>query len=202
MAAEGWRGALTSVTETVFPKSKGANGRDHSRLLPIDTYLASNLPLQVILYFNAYYSGFWMLICIVTFIGKYGKLDSVYKFVLIVIYIIMGIIEAGRLYLGYTGNLQEKVPELAGFWLVTFILQLPLSCLLLFNETALIMPMERAANMILVSFILLEVVQGYRAVKGLTEHQVKKFHLKQFDDLIEMEDVLHQNVQDVTFRPH
>ena len=35
MAAEGWRGALTSVTETVFPKSKGANGRDHSRLLPI-----------------------------------------------------------------------------------------------------------------------------------------------------------------------
>ena len=43
------------------------------------------------------------------FFLQYEKLDSVYKFVLIVIYIIMGIIEAGRLYLGYTGNLQEKV---------------------------------------------------------------------------------------------
>ena len=84
---------------------------------------------------------------------------------------------------------------------MTFILQLPLSCLLLLNETALIMPMERAANIILVSFILLEVVQGYRAVKALTEHQVKKFHLKQFDDLIEMDDIPHDNIQDVTFRP-
>ena len=35
-----------------------------------DSYLASDLSLQVILYFNAYYSGFWMLICIVTFIAK------------------------------------------------------------------------------------------------------------------------------------
>ena len=41
--------------------------------------------------------------------SQYEKLDSVYKFVLVVIYIVMGIIEAGRLYLGYTGNLQEKV---------------------------------------------------------------------------------------------
>ena len=63
------------------------------------------------------------------------------------------------------------------------------------------MPMERAANIILVIFIVLEVVQGYRAVKALTEHQVKKFHLKQFDDLIEMEEIPHQNIQDVTFRP-
>eukprot|EP00112_Aurelia_sp_Birch-Aquarium-sp1_P015780 Seg3524.2 transcript_id=Seg3524.2/GoldUCD/mRNA.D3Y31 product="Transmembrane protein 17A" protein_id=Seg3524.2/GoldUCD/D3Y31 len=108
--ADGWRGALTTVTETVFPSTKVSNGKDRSRLMPVDSYLASDLVLQVILYFNAYYSGFWMIICIVTFIAKYQKLDSVYKFVLVVIYIVMGIIEAGRLYLGYTGNLQEKCP--------------------------------------------------------------------------------------------
>ena len=49
---------------------------------------------------------------------QYGKLDSVYKFVLIVIYIVMGIIEAGRLYLGYTGNLQEKVSYVIYFLLI------------------------------------------------------------------------------------
>ncbi len=94
-----------------------------------------------------------------------------------------------------------QVPELAGFWLVTFILQLPLSCLLLLNETALIMPIERAANIIHLIFIIIEVVQGYIAVKALTQHQVEKFHLKQFDDLIAMEAISRQSVEDVTFRP-
>ena len=36
------------------------------------------------------------------------------------------IIEITRLYLGYLGNLTEKVPELAGFWLLTVLLQLPM----------------------------------------------------------------------------
>ena len=40
MTTEGWRDALTSVTETVFPKSKGTNGRDRSRLLPIGIVLS------------------------------------------------------------------------------------------------------------------------------------------------------------------
>ena len=31
-----------------------------------------------------------------------------------------------RLYLGYLGNLGERVPELAGFWLLTILLQLPM----------------------------------------------------------------------------
>ena len=63
------------------------------------------------------------------------------------------------------------------------------------------MPMERAANIILLCFIVLEVVQGYRAVKALTEHQVKKFHLKRFDDLIEMEDIGRHGVDEVTYHP-
>eukprot|EP00794_Sanderia_malayensis_P014265 gene14265-15752_t len=198
--ADGLRNRLTNATTAMFPNTRQSNITDKKRLLNVETNLASNLALQVILYFNAYYSGFWFIICIVTFVAKYEKLDSVYKFVLIVIYVIMAIIEIGRLYLGYTGNLQEKVPELAGFWLVTFILQLPLSCVLLLNETALIMPMERAANIILVLFIVFEIIQGYRAVKALTEHQVEKFHLKQFDDLIEMETLSNENVENVTFR--
>lgn len=44
---------------------------------------------------------------IITF--QYTKLDSVYKFITIVIYVAMAIVEILRLYLGYAGNLQEKV---------------------------------------------------------------------------------------------
>ena len=61
-------------------------------------------------------------------------LSQIYKFVLVVVYIVMACIETTRLYLGYSGNLQEKVPELAGFWLVTLLMQLPLTCFLLFNN--------------------------------------------------------------------
>ena len=63
------------------------------------------------------------------------------------------------------------------------------------------MPIERAANMVHVAFIIIEVIQGYRAVKALTQHQVEKFHLKRFDDLIEMEALKRQTVENVTFRP-
>ena len=45
------------------------------------------------------------------FFFQYSKLDSVYKFITIVIYVAMALVEVTRLYLGYAGNLQEKV-----FW--------------------------------------------------------------------------------------
>ena len=63
------------------------------------------------------------------------------------------------------------------------------------------MPMERAAHIILLTFIVLEIVQGYRAIKALTEHQVEKFHMRQFDDMMEMEEISHHHVEDVRFRP-
>jgi hypothetical protein len=40
---------------------------------------------------------------------QFDSLNFYYKFVLIAIYIVMAIVETTRLYLGYIGNLQEKV---------------------------------------------------------------------------------------------
>ena len=89
------------------------------------------------------------------------------------------IIEITRLYLGYLGNLTEKVPELAGFWLLTVLLQLPMQGFLLFNEDLVILPMERAANVLMVTMVLLELVIGFIALRKITRHQAKKFHLHQ-----------------------
>ena len=49
-----------------------------------------------------------------------------YKFILVTLLVATTIIEITRLYLGYLGNLTEKVPELAGFWLLTVLLQFPM----------------------------------------------------------------------------
>ncbi|XP_020601735.1 transmembrane protein 17-like isoform X2 [Orbicella faveolata] len=163
--------------------------------------IVSNLALQMSLYFNVYFSPFWYTTCIVMLVAKYSKLDSVYKFITIVIYVAMALVEVARLYLGYAGNLQEKVPQLAGFWILTLVLQLPLTLMLLLNESMLIMPMERAVNIIMALFVLFETVQGYRVIKSMIEQQISKFHVQQFDDLTELQEMQEHGVEEVGFRP-
>ena len=94
-----------------------------------------------------------------------------------------------------------QVPELAGFWILTLVLQLPLTLMLLLNESMLIMPMERAVNIIMALFVLFETVQGYRVIKGMIEQQISKFHVQQFDDFTELQEMQEDGVEEVGFRP-
>lgn len=50
-----------------------------------------------------------------------------------------------------------KVPELAGFWLLSILLQFPLILFQLFNEAILIQPLERAVHIVLALLILVQV---------------------------------------------
>ena len=74
---------------------------------------------------------------------KYHLLNYLYKFVLVTVIVAVIIIELVRLYLGYLGNLTEKVPELAGFWLLTILLQLPLQGFLLLNTDLILVPIGK-----------------------------------------------------------
>jgi transmembrane protein 17 len=65
------------------------------------------------------------------------------------------------------------VPELAGFWLLTILLQLPLQGFLLFNEDLILLPMERAANGLMVVLILIQLITGFVALRKITQHQEK-----------------------------
>ncbi|XP_046847622.1 transmembrane protein 17B-like [Xenia sp. Carnegie-2017] len=180
--------AFTSVTETVFPGSQSLRHVLKEKNLGSGTELVSDLLLQMCLYFNSYFSLFWFFSSITMLVTKYKYLASYYKFILIVIYIIMVVVEMIRLYLGNVGNLNEKVPELAGFWLLTLLLQLPLTLLLLFNEAAIVLPLERAVHIVMAIFVILEVVQGYRVINMLTRNQISKFHLRHLEDFVELED--------------
>ena len=81
-----------------------------------------------------------------------------------------------------------QVPELAGSWLLTLLIQFPLILLLLFNEDPYILPFERAANMIEGLFIVFEILCGYFAIRVMVDYQVTKFHIRQFTDLEHMPD--------------
>ncbi|XP_077568438.1 transmembrane protein 17B [Stigmatopora nigra] len=143
--------------------------------------ILSSLPLQMSLFFNMYFFPLWWLTEIVMLQLKYSALPEYYKTILITIIILMTVIEIIRLYLGYVGNLQEKIAELAGFWLLSILLQLPQTLFQLFNNGILIQPLERGIHFILAIFLLSQAVAGFVALRNLVRHTESQFHLRQFN---------------------
>ncbi|KAK3085005.1 hypothetical protein FSP39_022773 [Pinctada imbricata] len=180
------RRTVTTVTDVLFPVAKSAHDPQKHQILKAGNEYVSNLPLQIALYFNAFFSPFWLISTIVIMEIKYPYLSSLYNIMLIAIYIVYTIIEVIRLYIGFLGNLTERVPELAGSWLLTLLIQFPLILLLVFNDEALLLPLERAVHIIEALFVLFEVICGYFAVRTMVNYQVTKFHLRQFTDLEQM----------------
>jgi transmembrane protein 17 len=106
----------------------------------------------------------------------------------------MVIFEIVRLYLGYVGNLCERVPELTGFWLLTLMVEVPLSTFLLFivwfpidldktldKRIGFFVPMQFALELIHTIFVYLELILGFFALRVLARYQISRFHYKQFE---------------------
>uniref|UniRef100_A0A8C2GMD4 Uncharacterized protein n=1 Tax=Cyprinus carpio TaxID=7962 RepID=A0A8C2GMD4_CYPCA len=72
--------------------------------------------------------------------------------------VLINIFEVLRVYLGYVGNLKEKVPELAGFWLISFLFQLPILLFFISDEDTIILPHERAVHSLYLGFLLGELL--------------------------------------------
>ncbi|NXD63228.1 TMM17 protein, partial [Eolophus roseicapillus] len=177
------RRRLGSFSRTVFTDSQRTGLRDPGE--SEDNEVVSSLPLQMSLYFNVYFFPFWWLSIVVMLHLKYPDLSDYYKFILVTIMILTSLIEVIRLYLGYMGNLQEKVPELAGFWLLTLLLQLPTILFLLFNEGLKIQPLERAVNSIFAVFLTFQVIAAFVTLKRMVNKLATHFRLNEFDQLKE-----------------
>ncbi|XP_034541628.1 transmembrane protein 17B [Notolabrus celidotus] len=154
--------------------------KENETFLPHDKRVLSGLHLQMSLYFNMWFFPLWWISETVMLHLKYPALPDYYKFILVTVLILMTLIEAIRLFLGYAGNLQEKVPELAGFWLLSILLQFPLILFQLFNEAILIQPLERGVHIVLALFILSQALSGFVTLRDLVRHTESQFHLRQF----------------------
>ena len=75
-----------------------------------------------------------------------------------------------------------QVPDLAGFWLLT-MLQAPLTLYLIANVDTIVLPLERAVNIVLLTFLLVQLFLGFRALHIMVKAQAIKFHLSNFDTL-------------------
>ncbi|XP_066509141.1 transmembrane protein 17A-like [Hoplias malabaricus] len=76
--------------------------------------------------------------------------------------------------------LDLKVPELAGFWLITFLFQLPMLLFFLSDEGLLIVAPERAVHCVYLVFLLGEVCSALMALRVMTRKLALQFHLRQF----------------------
>ncbi|XP_030621198.1 transmembrane protein 17B [Chanos chanos] len=182
------RRRLGDFSRTVFvdPNRTQPSPEDHVAFLSQSKDVVSSLPLQMSLFFNMCFFPLWWISEVVMLHLKYPALPDYYKFILITVLILMTFIEAIRLYLGYAGNLQEKVPELAGFWLLSLLLQFPLILFQLFNEAILIQPLERGVHIVLALFILAQIISGFAALRAMVRHTESHFHLRQFDGIQEL----------------
>ncbi|KAM3868470.1 transmembrane protein 17A [Diretmus argenteus] len=145
--------------------------------------LVSHLPLQMLLYFNMFYFPCWWCSAVVMLELKFHYLPGYYQGLLITGMILLTVIEVARLYLGYIGNLREKAPELAAFWLLSFTFQLPVLLFFVTDESIIILPLERAVHSIYLIFLIAQILAAILALRTMTRKLTLLFHLRQMGEV-------------------
>ncbi|XP_030647599.1 transmembrane protein 17A [Chanos chanos] len=178
------RVGLAHVSGSVFANNRTRDSADlRERHDNAVHEVVSHLPLQMLLYFNMFYFPFWWISEVVMLDLKFSVLPGYYQCLLVTGMVLLTVFEVLRVYLGFVGNLKEKVPELAGFWLLSFLFQLPIILFFLTDEGLVILPLERAVHSIYLVFLLGEVLASFSALRTMSRKLVLQFHLRQFREV-------------------
>uniref|UniRef100_A0A914Z033 Transmembrane protein 17 n=1 Tax=Panagrolaimus superbus TaxID=310955 RepID=A0A914Z033_9BILA len=137
--------------------------------------IKSSLPLQIALHYHIHLDPFIYISLIGCLIIKYEILHPTYRVILVALLIISVFIEIVRPYLGYYGNLGEKIPALSGFWITTLILQIPISLFLVINPEIYPLPLERFLLIFHLLFLFFEAIFSFQLVRTLAEYQIERF---------------------------
>ncbi|GCB63743.1 hypothetical protein scyTo_0007429 [Scyliorhinus torazame] len=103
--------SLTKFGGSLFIGNKTRDSGGGHTSIPANE-MVSSLPLQMALYFNVFFFPFWWVSEVTMLQLKYSMLPGYYQWLLLAAVIILTLIECVRLFLGYLGNLQEKVSAL------------------------------------------------------------------------------------------
>uniref|UniRef100_A0A7E4ZXL2 Transmembrane protein n=1 Tax=Panagrellus redivivus TaxID=6233 RepID=A0A7E4ZXL2_PANRE len=142
----------------------------------------SSLILQIALNFHVYLDPFVYISLIGCLYMKYAYLDQTYRIVLVAVVLISTCIELIRPYLGYYGNLGERIPALSGFWIATLILQIPICTFLVSNPEIRPLPLELFLLSAHLIFLLIEVISAFMLVRSLADYQIQRFKTQIAED--------------------
>ncbi|XP_032673858.1 transmembrane protein 17B-like [Odontomachus brunneus] len=172
-----WKTSVVTASDHIFPGLAYYNRR--KEFYDIGNQIQSSLPLQMALYFNVWVYPLWLLVILVNLDAKYYYLTDVYKFITVAVFIVLSILEGIRLYLGYLGNLGEKIPELASFWLISTLIHFPLEIFLLVDKKTKPHLSETIANSIMMFLLVIEIITATIALKRSADHHAKRFYIAQ-----------------------
>ncbi|XP_047988674.1 transmembrane protein 17-like [Leguminivora glycinivorella] len=125
----------------------------------------SMLQLQKCLFINVYLYLVWVPVVGFFLYVKLDLLGHLTRYLSLTVYTLLVVIEFTRLYLGQYGNLSCRVPELAGFLMLSVLMQLPLVSFFLFNPYLLSTPTEVVLHTTLYLLTVAEIVFGFIALK-------------------------------------
>ncbi|KAL1475261.1 hypothetical protein MTO96_037416 [Rhipicephalus appendiculatus] len=168
------RTLVEAVSETIFPGLHLSCSRSRAIAMKHGEELLTSLPLQMAVYFNLFYSPLWLISRCLSFYIKLRYLSLTQQTISAAILIMMTAVEPPRLYLGYAGNLGEEMPALAGFWLLSVLLQLPLLVFLAVGG-ARPLPLERAVDLPLALMLATQVVVAFGVIRRVTRSQARRF---------------------------
>ncbi|KAF7253071.1 hypothetical protein EG68_08374 [Paragonimus skrjabini miyazakii] len=171
------RNLMKSLADYVFPVGQKDIERYKSQQKRTGYEYVTNLPLQMLIYFNSFYAPFWIVGTIICLVYEMDHLNYVYRVINIAIFSLYAALEGPRLYLAFSGNLMELVPELVGSWLITLLIELPIIVFLLFNTQMIISPFERSIHIVEFTFVISETILGFFVIKLMVRHQALKFHI-------------------------
>ena len=133
----------------------------------------SNLPLQISLYFNLFYSPLLILILPAAYLNKFPQLPGYYQVVSAIVLLLIVVLEISRLYLGYKGNLGELVPQLTGFCILSSLQAI--CCLyLVLNLDMVILPIEVSVIIPELIFLISQLFCAVWAIRRMARAQEKR----------------------------
>ncbi|GBG28061.1 Transmembrane protein 17 [Hondaea fermentalgiana] len=142
----------------------------------VHTRSSTSAALQVCLQFNVYMSAIFLVLQSLALTEKLRtfELDVFGKVLAPLTFGVWCASEVFRLWFGFTGNLQEKLPQMSVFLLLSLFPQLP--CLLyLMNLQDLQFPVERILGGFMFTFTGVELVMGYHAMQALVKKQTTSY---------------------------
>jgi len=143
----------------------------------VDSEVSSSLPLQVLIYYNWYYSLLMFVIIIGTNSYKQITIKSSYSFIHFIFLVVWGASEWIRLYYGFIGNIRENFPELMAFMVMTVVFAAPLIAYQ-FIAIQVRFPVDEVVAILQIIFMAVELVLGIAAVRKLVRNQTAIFFLR------------------------
>ena len=166
---DGWGPSGDAATRRAAPVSPR-----RPRVRMAHRAVASDVTLAMLVSNNVYFSTCWWVATVASTFAKTNGARRDFDDIRPIMIAMFMLFEPARLYAGFAGNLQEKVPMLLGFVALSVFVAIPVLAFFWFAQEQ-ATAFDRALNTVAVLIVLAEVVAGANATRKVLNAQSLAF---------------------------